>query len=340
MKFQVGDKVLLIHSNEEGEVIDIINNKMVTVDVGGVQFPVYADQIEYPYFKRFTQKKPEPPKQKLYIDDLKKEKGAGIKQYKVEEGIWLSFLPVFDKDVFEDDVVEYFRIYLVNNKPEGFLFDYHLRFDGKTGFELKNELQPFSDFYIHDVQLEELNDSPRFEFEFRLAVPVKKKAEYFEASFKIKPKQLFKRIEELLLKQEASFSYLLMESYPDKIEPDAFDLNKLAAAGFKINNVADAAKHLPAPRSIVDLHIEKITSNWKGLSNYEILSMQLKEFERFYDSALHHLQPNLIVIHGIGEGVLKDEIHELLRHKPEVKSFVNQYHPLYGFGATEIYFQY
>jgi dsDNA-specific endonuclease/ATPase MutS2 len=55
---------------------------------------------------------------------------------------------------------------------------------------------------------------------------------------------------------------------------------------------------------------------------------------------VHHLQPSLIVIHGVGEGVLRDEIHELLRHKPEVKTFVNQFHPLYGFGATEIYFQY
>jgi dsDNA-specific endonuclease/ATPase MutS2 len=48
----------------------------------------------------------------------------------------------------------------------------------------------------------------------------------------------------------------------------------------------------------------------------------------------------LIVIHGVGEGRLRDEIHDLLRLKKEVKSFVNQYHPLYGYGATEIFFQY
>jgi hypothetical protein len=39
MKFQVGDRVLILHSNEEGEVVDIINNKMVMVDVRGVKFP-------------------------------------------------------------------------------------------------------------------------------------------------------------------------------------------------------------------------------------------------------------------------------------------------------------
>ena len=93
------------------------------------------------------------------------------------------------------------------------------------------------------------------------------------------------------------------------------------------------------PRSVVDLHIEKITDDWKHLSNYEILRYQLRTFEKYYELALAHLQPSLIVIHGVGEGKLRDEIHESLRYKNEVKSFVNQFHPLYGFGATEIYFK-
>jgi len=36
---------------------------------------------------------------------------------------------------------------------------------------------------------------------------------------------------------------------------------------------------------------------------------------------------------------LRDEIHDMLRLKKEVKSFVNQYHPSFGYGATEIYFK-
>ena len=57
MKFQIGDKVLIVHSNEEGEVIDIINDKMVMVDVQGVKFPAYIDQLDFPYFKTFSEKK-------------------------------------------------------------------------------------------------------------------------------------------------------------------------------------------------------------------------------------------------------------------------------------------
>ena len=340
MKFQIGDKVLLLHSNEEGEVVDIIDKKMVTVDVGGVQFPVYTDQIEYPYFRRFSEKKAPPAPQKKYVDNVKKEKSNAVKGYNVAEGVWISFLPVFDKDVFDDDVVEYFRIYLVNNTETEFKFDYHLRFTGESEFNLRNEILPFNDFYIHDVEFEKLNDAPRFDFEFSLAKPDKKKADHFEASLKIKAKQLFLRIEEMLKKQEASFSYQLMETYPDKVHTEKVDLHKLSAAGFKVYDAGEARQHIPPARSVVDLHIEKISNEWKHLSNFEILTAQLREFEKYYELAVLHVQPTLIVIHGVGEGKLRDEIHDILRLKPEVKSFVNQYHPLYGYGATEIYFQY
>jgi dsDNA-specific endonuclease/ATPase MutS2 len=68
--------------------------------------------------------------------------------------------------------------------------------------------------------------------------------------------------------------------------------------------------------------------------------MQLSYFEKYFDASRAHRLPNLTVIHGIGEGKLRDEIHERLRHRSGVKSFVNQHHPLYGFGATEIFFSY
>ena len=71
-----------------------------------------------------------------------------------------------------------------------------------------------------------------------------------------------------------------------------------------------------------------------------MLDLQLKTFEKFYELAVLHHQPQLIIIHGVGTGRLRDEIHDVLRLKKEVKSFVNQYHHSYGYGATEIYFQY
>ena len=72
----------------------------------------------------------------------------------------------------------------------------------------------------------------------------------------------------------------------------------------------------------------------------EKLGLQMKTFEKYLDLAVVHHLPSMIVIHGIGSGRLRDEIHEVLRYKREVKSFINQYDPRYGYGATEIFFQY
>ena len=127
MKFQPGDIVLVLHSNEEGEVVDIINDKMVMVDVRGVQFPAYTDQIDFPYFKKFTEKKLFPgKKEKKFVDDIKKEKPGSVK--KITDGMWLTFLPVIDTDEFGDEVVEELKVHIVNRTETAYKFDYKLAF--------------------------------------------------------------------------------------------------------------------------------------------------------------------------------------------------------------------
>ena len=182
-----------------------------------------------------------------------------------------------------------------------------------------------------------MNDSPSFIFEFSLLKLEKKKADYYESAVKIKPKQLFERIEQLKMKGEATFTYKLFETYPDKQYEDFVETP--IPKGTKIYNLKDIRQHVMPARTVVDLHIEKLTDSWKHLTNGEILTMQLKEFDKWYEAALANYQPQLTVIHGIGSGKLRDEIHELLRSRKEVKSFVNQYHPNFGYGATEIYFK-
>ncbi|ANE49331.1 Smr/MutS family protein [Flavisolibacter tropicus] len=339
MKFQIGDKVLVLHSNEEGEVIDIINEKMVMVEVRGVRFPAYIDQLDFPYFKRFTEKKLFPQKkEKRYVEDVRKEKT--LPREKVVDGVWISFLPKFETDEFGDDVVETLKIYLINRTEQSYHFIYRLQFFGKTDFELKNEVLPFTDFYVHDIPFSDMNDSPTFAFEFSLPIPEKLKAEYYETTLRLKPKQLFDKIAEIQQKGEATFAYRLFENYPNRQQEEKLDLGKLSAKGMKVYDAKDVRKHLPPARSVVDLHIEKLTDNWERMSNMEILDIQLREFEKWYELAVAHRQPSLIIIHGVGKGVLRNEIHDILRMKREVKSFVNQYHSSFGYGATEIFFQY
>jgi hypothetical protein len=93
MKYQLGDKVILVHSGEEGTIVDFINKKMVMVDVNGVTFPVYTDQVDFPYFKQFSAKKEMPVlKKPPTVESVKKEKN--VVKYPVGEGIWLVWMMI------------------------------------------------------------------------------------------------------------------------------------------------------------------------------------------------------------------------------------------------------
>jgi Smr domain len=337
MKFEIGDKVTVLHSNEEGEVVEMINDKMVLVEVRGVKFPAYIDQLDFPYFKRFSEKKTLPvKKEKVFLDQLPKDKS--IKSNNPLDGCWLRILPVSDDDEFGDEVVESLKIYLVNHTDKDLLFQYKLSYAGKSDFNLSNEIPTSKDFYLHDIPFENLNDAPLFEFDFSLLRPEKSKAPHFETSLKLKAKQVFLRIDEIRKKGEASFAYKLLDRYPDKeLEEDKPEYQSSGKNGNKIYDAKQSRQHLEPAKYEVDLHIEKLTPDWRNLTNFEMLTLQLNTFEKYLDLAIAHHQHNLIVIHGVGTGKLKDEIHEILKARREVRSFINQYDPRYGYGATEIF---
>lgn len=347
MKFEVGDKVVIQHSNDEGEVVEILNDKMVLVDVRGVKFPAYTDQLDFPYYKRFTEKKLFSPgkKPRKYVDQLPSEKPVpGHKKERIAQladGVWLTFLPVFDNDEFGDDVVDSLKIWLVNNTTLGYHFSYHLNYFGTSEFDLAGELPSLHDFYLHDIPFANLNDNPVFGCEFSLLTPDKARAEHYETSLRLRAKQVFNRIGEIRKKGEATFSFKLFDTYPYRPVEETVDTRGLlAGSGFRVYEASRARQHLEPARQELDLHAEKLTDKAASLDNFEILTLQLQTFEKYFDLAVAHRLPSMIVIHGVGTGRLRDEIHEILRTKRNVKSFVNRYDPRYGYGATEIFFQY
>jgi hypothetical protein len=342
MKYQVGDEILVLHSNEEGRIIEIMNDKMVMIEVRGVKFPAYMDQIDFPYFKRFTEKKLFPQKaapQKIYVDQIPKEKVIK-NDSKEEEGVWLNIIPKFSLDDFNDEVVDNLKIFLSNRNRVSYNFIYDQAFGNESNFSIESTIAPFTDFYIHDISFAQVNDSPSFSIDFSLTEPHKKKADHFEAIVKIKPKQFFQKIEILKENEQAQIRYPLFETYPDKIEDNHIAIDVLRNAGYKVYDASKIKQNIQQARSVIDLHIEKIMDRHNHLSNAEILHFQLQEFEKWFELArLNHL-PSMIIIHGVGKGKLKAEIHDLLKVKPGVKSFINQYSDFYGYGATEVFFEY
>lgn len=87
-----------------------------------------------------------------------------------------------------------------------------------------------------------------------------------------------------------------------------------------------------------DLHIEKLVKNKNGLSNFDILTIQLETAQRHVDFAIKNRIPKIVFIHGVGEGVLKSELDFMLKRYEQI-SFQDANYQKYGLGATEVYFK-
>ncbi len=86
----------------------------------------------------------------------------------------------------------------------------------------------------------------------------------------------------------------------------------------------------------VDLHIEKLVPNKRGMSNYDILTLQADTAKRQLEFAIRNRMPKVVFIHGVGEGVLKAELDFLLGRYDGI-TFKDADYQKYGLGATEVY---
>lgn len=334
MKFSIGDKILLKQTDEEGIVIGIISNEMFEVEVNGIIFPVHKEDIDHPYLKWFTQKNQ--PQKKSYIPEQLPVEKQALRTQRLARGIYLSFLPVFKTELFED-VVDYLKIHLINETPYTLDIKYEVKIFHETDFSYSGTLHSFADIYLHHIAYEDMNDVPRFHWSLKAANDEKLKAE--EGVLKIKPQKLFEHISQGLIKNEPTFTYLLTEDFT--LQPKEEKLKQLSsplqaykprsAKGFLLDEL---------PRYELDLHIEQLTDDHKGMSNAEIISLQLNVLRRYLSLSIMHRQYRMIIIHGLGKGKLKEEVHKILKQVPEVKSYKNEWIGKYGFGATEVIFQY
>ena len=96
-------------------------------------------------------------------------------------------------------------------------------------------------------------------------------------------------------------------------------------------------QHLGLIEWEVDLHIEELVDSISGYSNTEIVLKQLQTFKNKFQSAKRQRVNKLIVIHGVGEGVLRNEIRTFL-HKQQGIEFEDADFRKYGQGATLVIF--
>ncbi len=93
-------------------------------------------------------------------------------------------------------------------------------------------------------------------------------------------------------------------------------------------------KTLKKTSNAIDLHIS--ASKKLNLEEGKILSSQLEMLSKAINQALVEGTKELIIIHGVGEGILKKAVHEWLKKHKLVKVIAEADNAKYGKGATKV----
>ena len=89
------------------------------------------------------------------------------------------------------------------------------------------------------------------------------------------------------------------------------------------------------PTFVIDLHIHQLTNSTKGMTNFDMLNLQLDTARNQLEFAIKKRIPKLVFIHGVGQGVLKQELYVVLRRYNNI-TFYDADYKNYGLGATEV----
>ncbi len=319
-------------TGEEGVIVSIINSEMAEVLVDGTEFPIFIDDIDHPYLHWFTKKNKEEQKKRVLREQIPIEK-LNEKVPKVATGIHLAFMPVYDSTDLEEHVTR-IKMFIVNHSHYTVQLQYRVMVNQQSVFDFKGIIQPFADQYLHFIDWEMMQEIPRFEWQ--LTETVNNEYAVLADVLKIRSAKLFEHISKLQQENLPTFRYTLLEDFQmKKIEKPFFDKQKIIP---KMQQSVRSA--IEIPRFELDLHIESILSDSKGLSNAEMLHLQISMLEKYLQIAIVNKQERMVVIHGIGKGVLRQEVHRVLRKNIFVHEIEIGYQSGYGFGATLVHFSY
>jgi dsDNA-specific endonuclease/ATPase MutS2 len=128
--------------------------------------------------------------------------------------------------------------------------------------------------------------------------------------------------------------------------------NPISSHEFSVSNISEVLKNKEVvgnkntkrqkprervqPAMEVDLHIHQLVPSQRGLSNYDMLEIQIDTAKRQLNFAMQKGIQRVVFIHGIGAGVLRQELEYLFRGYDAI-TFEDANFQKYGRGATEIY---
>lgn len=339
MKLKIGDVVKFLNEKGEGTVSKIINKTTVAVTI--------SDGFEIPYpiselLLLFDENKKQEAVQSEPIAFTPNEVKQKIKYSKEERnGIYIAFAPEKIHDIPNSDI----NVWIINYTGYKILFSYSIMQNATFRTIETGSASAYEPVLIETIDRTLLHDFSNFKIDV-LFYDEKEHEHQMPVSelVKLKPIKLYKEnafCENSFIPEKALLMCVAdLEDLPEmpKTIPN-IDLAKILFQKKASSTSAKRSKphtvNNPNSEMEIDLHIEELIDNFSGMSNFEIVQIQLNSFKNALDNAITGHYRKLIVIHGVGNGRLKQEVRNILATYKNIR-FYDASYAKYGFGATEI----
>ncbi|MEM6316030.1 MAG: Smr/MutS family protein [Bacteroidota bacterium] len=346
MLFAIGTKVRLKHTGDEGTITEMLSDGMLNVwiEAQAMEIPVFEEDLERAedYENKHLKAKIIRPSSSKSTTVTTQKHDLQLSGLSANQGLLLTFIPRLDEARF----VKKYQVYLINDTAYEFIFSAKVSLPNLSSRTIHGKLTTGGSFFLQDLLFDQLNDAPTFEIE-SWPVTTAGTGNKQHKTIKVKAKQFFKKSVHVSLLDQTAHVYVLVEKLGKPKAKKGEDLKtytqqKVRPVRYQQSNYKRHRQHdveeFANFSGEIDLHIENLPSRKGKMNNAEKLHLQLDHFDQFIAKAIRLGVPRIFIIHGIGKGKLRDIIASRLIRMPEVKTFKNEYHPRYGWGATEVIF--
>ncbi|WP_304065836.1 Smr/MutS family protein [Pedobacter glucosidilyticus] len=315
MNFKLGEFVRFVDENREGYITKIIDEQLVGVTgEDDFEIPVLVTHITRVHGRQYQD-----------VEDLTSNATQQtVVDNFVKRGIHLAVIP----DANKGSIVHF---YVINETSFQLLVAIQTDKNNKIKGEFAGLIESHQNKKVYAAALPELDIWPTLHIQvLTYATLDVKSLEPLNTSFKFKAKDFSgAKVNVPQIKQNG----WLLRIDEDELK---IDVNKLKESFFKPSTEKIA---LERPAKELDLHIEKLRDDHQFLNKNEILTIQQDIFTKSLDAAIAHKYPQMIFIHGVGNGVLRDFIHKTVSKHPQVKTFMDAQREKFGYGATQVIFK-
>ena len=340
---KAGDKVRFLNAVGGGVVKSVINKTMVNVeDYDGFEVPtlvselvVVDDSVSMDPEKRSAKlrtpaKKEEP--------EVKKELPKAEPKYisgKDTPDFYMAFVPQNEANPVDGEL----KVYLVNNSNNFVLYNYsHLKNKVYRTVE-SGKMNPNSKRYLESFSRFDLNELPEFQFQLIFFLEESPKLESpVVKSLRLNPVKFYRQNSYEKTKYFAQDAMVISLLEPDmEMEVAKLTETEVAKVVLEKEEPKVVVKRAASPDLVeIDLHIHELLEDTRGLSNHEMLEVQLGRFRNELESAIANGTRRIVFIHGIGNGTLKQELRKELSTKYKKYYFQDASFKEYGYGATMV----